>query len=156
MNAGDREQVFEARKIHGGQAQGDALVTTDGLSFWGGVDPATGVITDVRHALHGRSITGKVFVFPRGAGSSSGCGVLMEMVRRRTHPAALVNVETEAILALGPILADELYRRSFPIVQVDAEIFARLATGDHLRIDAERGTITRARAAEPAAPRSAP
>lgn len=134
---------WPATAVIAGVGEGAALVTGDALTFWGGLDPATGTVTDAHHELCGQVVTGKVLVFPWGAGSSSGCGVLMEMVRCGTNPAALVNLETEAVLALGPIIAQELYGRSFPIVTVAREVFAELRTGDYLVVDGEHGRLRR-------------
>ena len=133
--------VLPARKIVGGHAEGEALVTGHSLTFWGGIDPATAVIIEAQHELRGQAVAGKVLVFPRGAGSSSGCGVLMEMLRRGNNPAALINLETEAILALGPIIAQELYGRSFPVVTVKPVHFTKLRTGDRVIVDADAGRL---------------
>ena len=141
MSKGSQPTVVPARRLIGGRAEGEALATAHPLTFWGGIDPATGLIIEAQHELLGQSVTGKVLVFPRGAGSSSGCGVLMEMLRRGNHPAAIINIETEAVLALGPIIARELYGRSFPIVTVKPAHFARLRTGDRLVVDADAGQV---------------
>ena len=141
MSRGRRLAVLPARKLIGGHAEGEALATAHPLTFWGGIDPSTAVIIEAQHELLGQSVTGKVLVFPRGAGSSSGCGVLMEMLRRGNNPAAIINIETEAVLALGPIIARELYGRSFPIVTVKPAHFARLRTGDRLVVDADAGQV---------------
>ncbi len=133
--------VLPARKIIGGYAEGKALVTQQPLTFWGGIDPASGLIIEAQHELCGEAVTGRVLVFPRGAGSSSGCGVLMEMLRRGTNPAALINIETEAVLALGPIIAQELYGRSFPVVTLKPGHFTRLRTGDGVIVNADAGKI---------------
>ncbi len=130
---------FPARCIYRGRARGKALVGKAPLSFWGGVDATTGEVVDVHHDLCGQKLKGRVLCLPRGAGSSSGCGVLMEMVRAGTEPLAIVNIETEAVLALGPIISQELYRRSFPMVTVDAVDFGAIKTGDIIEVvsDAE-------------------
>lgn len=133
--------VLPARKIIGGHAAGKALVTGQQLTFWGGIDPATAVVIEAQHELCGQAVTGKVLVFPRGAGSSSGCGVLMEMLRRGNNPAAMINLETEAVLALGPIIAQELYGRSFPIVTLKPAHFKTLRTGDGVIVDADGGRV---------------
>ena len=133
--------VLPARKVIGGRAEGKALVTAHQLTFWGGIDPATAVIIEAQHELCGQAVTGKVLVFPRGAGSSSGCGVLMEMLRRGNNPAAVINIETEAVLALGPIIAQELYGRSFPIVTLKPAHFTILRTGDGVIVDADAGKV---------------
>lgn len=133
--------VLPARKVIGGHAEGEALVTMFSLTFRGGINPATGVVIDSQHELCGRVVTGKILVFPRGAGSSSGCGVLMEMLRLGNNPAALINIETEAVLALGPLIARELYGRSLPIVTVKPMHFNKLRTGDWVVVDADAGRI---------------
>ncbi|MDI6870983.1 MAG: DUF126 domain-containing protein [Bacillota bacterium] len=143
MTRGRPALRYPARGIIGGYGEGEALVTLNSLSFWGGVDPSTGVVTDAHHEWRGVSVAGKVLVFPWGAGSSSGCGVLMEMVRCRTNPAAIINLETEAVLALGPIIAEELYGRSFPIVTVEQAVFDALITGDYLKVDGTAGQIVK-------------
>jgi predicted aconitase with swiveling domain len=135
------QAVLPARKIVGGHAEGEALVTGRSLTFWGGIDPATAMIIEAQHELRGQAVAGKVLVFPRGAGSSSGCGVLMEMLRRGNNPAALINLETEAILALGPLIAQELYGRSFPIVTMKSIHFLKLRTGDRLVVEADAGRV---------------
>ncbi len=141
MTSERSQEVLPARKIIGGHAEGEALVTGHPLTFWGGIDPARAVIIEAQHDLCGQTVTGKVLVFPRGAGSSSGCGVLMEMLRRGNNPAAFINIESEAVLALGPIIARELYGRSFPIVTVKSVDFITLRTGDRLLVDADAGRV---------------
>lgn len=141
-------KTWQGKVMFPGEAEGTAVVSERGLSFWGGVDPSSGLVTDVHNPLFGRSITGKVLVSPGGAGSSSGCGVLMEMVRRGTNPAAIINLETEVILALGPLLAQELYGRSFPIIRLDPRDYAQLENGDYLRIT-EDGRVSRVDHARP-------
>jgi predicted aconitase with swiveling domain len=118
-----------AKCVFKGQASGEVLKGKEPLSFWGGVDPSTGIVVDVHSDLYGEKLAGRILCLPRGAGSSSGCGVLMEMVRAGTNPAAIVNIETEAVLALGPIISQELYGRSFPMVTVGNEDFGKIKTG---------------------------
>jgi len=67
----------------------------------------------------------------------------MEMVRGNTNPAAIINIETESILALGPIIAEELYHRSFPMVNIEESVFNLIQTGDYIEIDADKGYLMR-------------
>lgn len=143
MNHKDKKEIYPLKIIFKGCAKGAALVTKDSLSFWGGIDPSSGIIKDVHHELYGQSIKNRIFFFPRGAGSSSGCGVIMEMVRCNTNPAAIINIETESILALGPIIAEELYHRSFPMVNIEESVFNLIQTGDYIEIDADKGYLMR-------------
>ena len=124
-----------------GEASGPALVLDEPLSFWGGVDPATGDIVDVHHPQHGANVAGHVLFMPSGRGSSSSSSVLAEAIRAGTAPVAIVLGEPDPILALGAIVARELYGRTIPIVvasQPDVrsgEVVTVRAEVDSVRID---------------------
>ena len=94
--------------VPGERGEGEALVLTAPISFWGGVDPKTGRIADVRHPQHGETIAGRVLFLPGTIGSSSASAVLMELVHNGHAPAALVLHEPDAILLLGLIVAREM------------------------------------------------
>jgi uncharacterized protein len=106
----------EAGTLVPGEASGPTLVLSEPLSFWGGVDPATGDIVDVRHPQRGANVAGCVLVMPSGRGSSSSSSVLAEAIRAGTAPAAIVLAEPDPILALGSIVARELYGAVVPVV----------------------------------------
>jgi len=129
------------KPVIAGAAEGIALVSKEPLSFWGGLDARTGEIIDRRHELSGAVVTGRVFVLPRGKGSSTASAVLLESVRAGTAPAALLMLQADPILALGAIVADELYRRTVPIVVLAQEGFDSICDGDHLTIERD-GTVT--------------
>ena len=124
----------EARALVPGEARGEALVLDEPLSFWGGMDPATGEVIDVRHPQRSANVAGRVLVMPSGRGSSSSSSVLAEAIRAGTAPAALVLAEPDPILALGAIVARELYGSTIPVV-VASEPDVR--TGDALTIRAD-------------------
>lgn len=94
--------------VPGNGGKGEALVLTAPISFWGGIEPATGRVADVRHPQHGQNIAGKVLFLPGTIGSSSASAVLMELVHNGHAPAALVLDEPDAILLLGLIVAREM------------------------------------------------
>ena len=94
--------------VPGRAGEGEALVLTAPISFWGGVDPKTGRIADVRHPQHGAVIAGRVLFLPGTIGSSSASAVLMELVHNGRAPVALVLHEPDAILLLGLIVAREM------------------------------------------------
>ena len=121
-----------------GEAHGEALVLGEPLSFWGGLDAATGEIIDVRHPQRGSSVAGRILVMPAGRGSSSSSSVLAEAIRTGTAPAAIVLAEPDRILALGAIVARELFGTSIPIVVV-AE--PGLATGDLVMVRADETEV---------------
>ncbi len=119
-----------------GIAKGEVLVTSQPISFWGGVDPATGLINDPRHDLFRKSIAGKVLVFPFGKGSSTGSLIMLELARVDKAPAAIVNVRTEPILATGPIVINHFYGKQIPIISLDENSFRMLKTGQHVTVNA--------------------
>ena len=98
------------------------------ISFWGGVDPKTGMIADVRHPEHGQSIAGRVLFLPGTIGSSSASAVLMELVHNGNAPAALVLHEPDAILLLGLIVAKEMGWKTPVAVKLDRAGFDRFRT----------------------------
>jgi predicted aconitase with swiveling domain len=97
---------LRGRRIYGGKARGKALVSNEPVSFFGGVNPDTGVIEEEGHPLQGRSVSNKVLVFPRGKGSTVGSYTLYRMKREGTAPVAILNRECETIVAVGAIIAE--------------------------------------------------
>jgi predicted aconitase with swiveling domain len=124
-----------------GTAEGEVLTTSQPISFWGGVDPATGLINDPRHELFNQSVSGKVLVFPFGKGSSTGSLIILELARVNKSPAAIVNVRTEPILATGPIVCKHFYGKEIPIISLDENSFRILQTGQQVAVNATEGFI---------------
>jgi predicted aconitase with swiveling domain len=112
--------------VEGRGGNGEALVLDEPISFWGGVDPKTGRIADVRHPQHGKSIAGKVLFLPGTIGSSSASAVLLELVHNGHAPAALVMHEPDAILLLGLIVAKEMGWETPVAVRLDRDTFPRV------------------------------
>ena len=108
-------------------ASGEVLYADVGLSFWGGVDPLTGIVIDRTHPLFGQCIAGKVLAIPNGRGSSTGSQVMLELILNGVAPAALVLRQPDSILALGSVVADEVFEQSMPIVSVGELGFAAMA-----------------------------
>jgi predicted aconitase with swiveling domain len=128
---------IEARVVVRGRAAGLALVSSEPLSFWGGYDAKTGEILDRGHPLSGQIAAGKILAIPFTKGSSTTTQILLEAIRAGTAPAAIVLGEADPILALGAIVARELYGSSVPIV-----VFrdAPFRTGEIVKVRAsERG-----------------
>ena len=129
--------MADARTLVPGTAEGRALVLDEPLSFWGGVDLETGDITDARHPQRGANVTGRILVMRSGRGSSSSSSVLTEAIRAGTAPAAIVLGEADPILALGAIVARELYGKVTPIVVATDP---SLRTGSVAKVAATRET----------------
>jgi predicted aconitase with swiveling domain len=127
--------VPEARSILTGAAEGPVIATTEALSFWGGVDPATGRVIDVHHPLHGACLTGGVLFMPTSRGSCTGSGVLLDLILTGRAPSALVFCEAEDVLTLGALVAAEMFDRALPVIRLDAENFTRFSRAAHVRID---------------------
>jgi uncharacterized protein len=122
------------------------------LSFWGGYDPATGRIVDARHPQRGESLAGKVVLMPGGRGSSSSSAVLAEAIRAGSGPVAIVLRDADTIVALGAIVAEELYGRRCPVVVVGADAFQALAAAGRLSVEAEDGSASVTPLPRPARP----
>ena len=129
------------RAIVDGEAEGEALVTHDALSFWGGYDFQTGDIIDRHHPLAGVCAAGRILAVPFSKGSSTTTAVLLEAVRAGTAPAAILTTGADAFFALASIVADVMYGKSFPVVALEAHDFASLQSGERLVI--ERSGIVR-------------
>ncbi|HMB22840.1 MAG: DUF126 domain-containing protein [Chloroflexota bacterium] len=121
------------RKISTGNAVGEALVTSMGISFYGGVEPETGRVVEKGHELEGQSIAGRVLVFPTGKGSTVGSYTLYRLKKAGLAPAAILNVEAETITAVGCIISD--------IPCVDHIQIDKIQTGMQVSVDGEHGTV---------------
>lgn len=98
-------RILHGRVIVAGHASGPALVSDGPISFLGGVDPETGRIVEPGHPLEGRSVAGRVLVFPTGKGSTVGSYILYRLAKAGLAPAAIVNAESEPIVAVGALIA---------------------------------------------------
>jgi len=137
-----KAEAIPAKTVVSGEASGVALVSRTPLSFWGGLDPSTGTVIDPRHDLFGERVSGKVLFFPCGKGSSSSSAVLLEAIRSGTAPAAIVNVDSEPILAIGSIVGRQVYKRWVPIAVVSREDFDKVNSGDMVMITGSEIRIT--------------
>lgn len=114
-------------ELVGGSASGELLHTTVGLSFWGGVCPLEGVVIDHTHPLHSQCITDKILAVPNGRGSCTGSQVILELILNGIAPKAMLLRQPDAILALGVIVAQELFGKSIPLVSLGPDGFAQIA-----------------------------
>ena len=129
--------VLTGRKIVKGKAKGEAVVTKEAISFNGGVDNMTGIVTEPGHELEGVNIAGKVLVFLTGKGSTGGSYRIYDMVSRGTAPVAFVQVIPEGVTTIGAIIAD------IPIVaDLDQDPTQAIRNGDFIDLDADAGIVT--------------
>lgn len=132
----ERRIVLNGRRVVKGKASGEALVTREAISFNGGVDNMTGIVTEPGHELLGANIAGKVLVFLTGKGSTGGSYKIYDMVSRGTAPVAFVQVTPESITTVGAIIGGIPAVASF-----DQDPTVAIATGDHVEIDADQGLV---------------
>ena len=125
---------LKGRVINKGLVEGEALVSKDPISFYGGVDPETGEIADSDNELNGLSIKGKILVFPYGKGSTVGPYTIYQLSKMDTGPLGMINEECETIVAVGAIISE--------IPTVDKIDISKIKTGDKVRIDGGTVTIT--------------
>jgi predicted aconitase with swiveling domain len=129
-------RVLKGRSIVKGIARGPALVTCWPLGFNFGVDGETGLVIEHGHELEGRSLKGKVLIFPNGKGSTGGSFVIYQLSRTGNAPAAMVNISCESIIALGAIMAN------IPTVDsLNENPVLVVKTGDLVRVDGDGGTL---------------
>jgi predicted aconitase/predicted aconitase with swiveling domain len=115
--------------------EGDVVVCNEGLSFWGGVDPDTGVIIDIHHPNCGEQLSGKIVLMPTSRGSCSGSGVLLQLAQNGNAPAALIFRENEDILTLGAMIAERLFNKKIAILRLKPNIYNLLSLQKSVKID---------------------
>ncbi len=127
---------LKAHIVSRGRAEGEALVTSQPISFLGSIDPQTGVVVEKGHELAGTSIKGKVLVFPSGKGSTVGSYVIYQLKKNGASPSAMINIKTEPIVAVGAIIS------GIPLVdRVEKDPVTTIKTGDKVLVDAIVGSV---------------
>jgi len=124
---------LKGRIILKGKAKEKALVTSQPISFYGGVDPNTGEVIEKGHELQGKSVKGKILVFPNGKGSTVGSYTLYRLKKNGAAPAGIINKECETVVAVGAIISE--------IPCVDKIDISKIKTGDLIRIENDLVTI---------------
>jgi predicted aconitase with swiveling domain len=130
------EIILKGHRVAKGRVEGEALVSTQPISFLGGVDPRTGVVTDRKHELNGMKISDKILIFPVGKGSTVGSYRLYEMTRCNTQPKGIINLRADPIVAVGAIIS------KIPMIhKTDRNPLTVIKTGDHVELDADKGIV---------------
>ena len=128
--------ILNGRKIVGGTAEGEALVTTQPISTWGGVDAVKGIITERNHELRNRSFAGKVLVFPAAKGSS-GWSTVAQVIRLAGNaPKAMIIREINSLTGMGAVVM-----RAPTVTDLDQDPTGVIATGDWVKVDGDRGIV---------------
>jgi hypothetical protein len=124
---GERKMELKGRIISKGIAGGEALATSQPISFYGGVDPDSGIIIEKGHELEGKNVKDKILVFPNGKGSTVGSYTLYRMKKNDTAPAGIINKECETVVAVGAIISE--------IPCIDKIDISRIKTGDIVQLE---------------------
>jgi len=122
---------IKCHRVAPGRAEGEALVTGEPISFLGNVDPKTGRVVDPAHELFGQSVAGRVLIFPCGKGSTVGSYVIYQLKRLNLAPAAMINLRSEPIVAVGAIIS------GIPLVDRVPEAVMRIKSGTWVEVDAD-------------------
>ena len=126
--------MIKCRNIAKGKAKGELLVSSESISFLGGVNPENGEVIDPNHELKGQSVKDKVLFIPGGKGSTVGSYVIFQMMKNNTAPKAIICLNAEPIIATGAIMSD--------IPMVDSpEDTKELTDGTLVEVDGDNGTI---------------
>jgi predicted aconitase with swiveling domain len=126
---------IKCHRVASGRASGPALVTGQAISFLGNVNPETGVVVDPAHELFGECIAGKVLIFPGGKGSTVGSYVIYQLQKRGLAPAAMINLISEPIVAVGAVIS------GIPLVDRVPEEVLRIKSGTIVNVDADRELV---------------
>ena len=124
---------MKGRMISPGKAEGEAIVSTEPIGFYGGIDINTGIVIEKGHILEGQSVKDKILVFPNGKGSTVGSYVIYGIAKNNVGPKAIVNKETETIVATGAILAG--------VPCVDGIDINQIKSGDFIEVNADEGEV---------------
>ncbi|KXA89638.1 hypothetical protein AKJ62_02670 [candidate division MSBL1 archaeon SCGC-AAA259D14] len=144
-----KDTVLKGNALTSGIAEGEAIITKQPINFLATymhgflIDQPSGKVEDPKHELYGEKIGGKILIFPHNVGSLT-CGVvLLEAIKRRVSPKAIINVKTEAALLTGAIFSDLFFDLNMPIVDgFDWNSLEKIKKGDRVKVDANEGEIS--------------
>ena len=128
--------VIRGRRVVGGVAEGEALVTRQTISGWGGINSMTGTVIENHHELKGISFAGKILVFPGAKGSSGWSGAFHTTRLTGKAPLGMLYTVTTTKAALGAVVM-----RVPTLTDFDRNPIDLIATGDRVRIDADAGEV---------------
>jgi predicted aconitase with swiveling domain len=128
--------ILKGRKVMHGIVEGEAIVSSNPVSFYGGIDPISGCVIEQGHCCLGENISGKVFVFPTGKGSTVGSYIIYRMKKLGSAPIAIINQETESIIATGCVIS------GIPLIdKLDKDPIKVIKTGMRVKVNADQGIV---------------
>ena len=124
-----------------GNVRAELLLANEPMSFWGTVDPQSGLIRDNRHALYMKNMAGKVLAFTTPKGSSGTGLIILEQIRTGCAPAAIINLRSDPVVLTGPIIAKRFYNVDIPVVNLSEEDYAKLEGAKEVEFHDDRDEI---------------
>ena len=139
----DRTEDIRIRceRVSRGISEGETVVTSQPMCLYDSLDPVTGYIVNRRHELYGKCVSGRILFFPYGTGSSTSAATILEASRRGKAPSAIINLETEPIIAVGALLAERLYGNTIPIVHKPEVDPTEIIRHHSIRVNGDKGFI---------------
>jgi uncharacterized protein len=119
----------------------ELLFSNDPISFFGGVNPASGKVADYRHSNYQQCMTHKAFAFPFGKGSSGAGIIFMEMARLKTVPAAIINIRTDPVILKGPLVSIYFFKQSFPVLNLNEKEYMKLKGMEEIILFTDRDVL---------------
>jgi predicted aconitase with swiveling domain len=131
------EMSVKCHKLAKGYGEGEALVSKDPICFYL-VEPKTGVVREKGHQLEGKSVAGKVLVFPTGKASSAvQMDGLVKLLINKNAPKAMIVTDVEPVLLGSAVLT------KIPLVdRLERNPFEAIRSGDFVKVDADKGSVT--------------
>lgn len=137
-----KQQEIRGKAVVEGRAEGEAVVSKKAFTFAHGVDPTTGVVTDIRSDIRNASVKGKILVYPFGKGSTTGASWFLETVRNGNEPKAVLTQAAEPIIVVGSVLARILYNKTIPVMsEFSEDITTKIKNRDRVVVDANKGLV---------------
>lgn len=133
--------IMKAKYAVRGSVRAELLWSDTPISFWGTVDPQSGMIRDNRHPNYRQNMTGKVFAFPTPKGSSGTGLIIMEQVRNHCAPAAMINVHSDPVVLTGPLIVKNFYDVAIPVVNISEEDYLKLEHAREVEFFEDRDEI---------------
>ncbi len=126
---------FRCRGLYGGRVEGIALVSRRQISFFGDIDE-NGTVVAEDSDIRGENVSGKILIFPSGRGSTVGSYMLLRLKKNGSAPLAIVNAESDLIIAAGAVMAGIVL-----VDRVEDEFFDIVETGSKVVVDAASGYV---------------
>ena len=137
-----KQLEIKGRVMVEGEAEGEAVVSGRAFTFAHGVDPTSGIVTDVRSDIRSVNVRGKILVYPFGKGSTTGASWFLETVRNGNEPKAVLTQASEPIIVVGSVLAKVLYGRIIPVMsEFSEDVTSSIKNHDRVAVDTKRGLV---------------